>query len=175
MTKQKPKFIKKPDAIIELNKSVDKAQITGLTVADLINASKDKGNKDKLVGDLADKMFNKEFLHMIARLDNNLAYYILKHIIINIYFIKTWANVKAINTIVPTKNGYYVDSKLTNGDLFKSLIESYKELIDSIEMITISLGGQGRQEIIAIIKAMMVRLNEEENIKKAGGLNRLFG
>ena len=135
---------------------------------------KNQDVKDVALSNMVDTLFSDEKLFMIARLDKNLAYYMVKHIIIKNFFYTYYTDCSVGIEIKKTSEYpfYYVEytQKIPKQQDLKG---SYDEFMKRILQITISFEGKGREEIISIIKALREDIADEE-ISKGGLLKKLY-
>jgi len=119
--------------------------------------------KDKILTDMSHMLFDEEKLLMIARLDKNLAFYIVKHYIILIYFYRYYNVSKVIiKTEESDEYPFYKIKPEYNYPEHNVLIESYEEFIKKLLQITISFDGGGREDIKQIIEALFREKEKEE-------------
>ena len=85
---------------VEYKKKMDKSMSTGITAKEIIEAMQQTTDvKEKLLKDLTDKLFDKKNLLMISRLDNNLAFYVIKHLIIDGFYAKFYSQIESLKTV----------------------------------------------------------------------------
>lgn len=152
--------------ILEVTKTVDQNQKAGKRI-DRINQlmSESKNIFEKTFGDSINKLFDKESgnLKMIARLNPELTYYIVKHLLVLNWYAEYWNKLSVDFKIIPTLDypGWKVDVKY-NGDsaLLAKYNTAYKDFIDDLLMLTISQNGLGRTELLGAIGAAEEKMRE---------------
>lgn len=167
--------MKKP--IIQHKDNAEKTPPIGLTKEDLFSAiSNVQDAREKVLSSMVDKLFKKDALLMISRLDNDLSNYIVKHLIINNFFMLYWNKIKIDITLTPIEEPPYYKKEYTINtiELPEHIKISYQRLIDELLQITISNQGQGRKEIMEIIKSLEARMIEDKINENKGIVKRLF-
>jgi len=165
------------EPIIKHKDIVQKTPPIGLTKDDLFSAIANvQDAREKVLSSMVDKLFKKDALLMISRLDNDLSNYIVKHLIINNFFMLYWSKVKVTITLKPIKEPPYYKKicVITDMELPEHIKLSYQRLIDELLQVTISNQGQGRKEIMEIIKSLEARMIEDKINENKGIVKRLF-
>jgi hypothetical protein len=151
---------------VEFHKKIDSQINKGISAKDILSLMQESTDvKEKILKEVVDKLFSKEHLLMISRLDNNLAYYLIKLLIIEGFYNNFYYNLKYEVTISPSDKPPFYKTEVTYKDVNVDLIikNSYHEFIDKLQMITISFKGQGREELIKLYDALNERIRKEES------------
>jgi hypothetical protein len=160
------KLIKPKVEIKDVETKLDNAKTKGLKLDEFLNSlGKTDDIKEKILKEVVDKLFSKDDLLMIARLDDNLAYYIAKHLIIKIFYFEYYTQIKVKYKIVKyEKFPFYKreDIGIFFPDMDKVIIESYPKFINQLLMLTISFQGQGRNELIKLYDAINERIRSDD-------------
>ena len=188
MAKEKDKqIILEEKDIKQLNETFE-----GKSFSEVMNSDDEGGTLEKSVFMLTNKLFSKENLYMIARLDENLAFYMIKHVILKRvfydYYMHCTLKFKTIEVKEDEKIIKYLDGKrievIVNNRVKPyyqvnaivvypeiTLLEgAYDNFINDIMELTISFKGLGREEIRDLIRG----LHGEIEKKEGGLMNRLF-
>jgi hypothetical protein len=150
-----------------MTKKIPKGVNTDMTLNDLYSALEyAQDPKDRAITEGIKTLFDNKNLYKIARLDFNLAFYIVKHVIIREFYFMYYTNCKYEIKIIQSKTFpfYKIKNKTTIPDS-TILRGSYDKLIQRLLEITISFKGEGRKEMIQIIKALREEVEEEKDIK----------
>jgi len=165
---------KKP--IIKI-KPVEPSSNKGLSKADLFEAIEKVGDaREKVLSGMVNKLFDDESLLKIARLDNELTNYIIKHLIIDNFFLEYWTKISIEKKIIKSNIYPYYSFEYTEKfeRLPKHIEKSYRRLINELLEVTISYQGQGRKEIMEIIKSMEARLIEDKINENRGIVSKIL-
>lgn len=168
------KFIKKHEvsdklvstSLKSITDKADKAEESGMSIEDFMNGlGKTDDIKEKILKEVVDRLFSHDDLLMIARLDNNLAYYIAKHLIIKIFYFEYYNQIKVKFKIIKTvKFPFYkrVDDGIFFPNMDNIIRESYPKFINELLMLTISFQGQGRNELIKLYDSINERIRSDD-------------
>lgn len=151
------------------------AEVMGVDPKDasgIVEGGDEGGTLEKSVFMLTNKLFDKAHLRMIARLNDTLAYYMIKHEALKLtfydYYMKCRINYRLQAQDEPP---YYRTCHQDVRPSPRGLSSSYREFIDIIYEITISFQGKGREEIRDLIRG----LHGEIEKKEGGFWNKLMG
>jgi len=136
-----------------------------ITIADLFSAIKEtKDAREVAFSNMVEKLFNKDALLMISRLDKQLRYYIVKHLIIDNFYNQFYQQIEVKVKFVKDKKFPFYKRQITEiiGNKKDIMIKGYRKLIDELLQITISDEGKGRTEILSIIAAAEQKIRELE-------------
>lgn len=127
--------------------------------------------------ELAKKIFDKDSLLMIARLDDELALFVLRHLIVLNYYAEYWQQVETITTFkrIDVYPYYEVSNDVVRAPV-EALSGSYRRWINELLQVTISFKGEGRREVLEVMKSAEAKMLESQLKKqKSGILGGLFG
>lgn len=158
----------------KLDKNILKEIKKNIKLDDILGSiTQAEDTKEKVLNDMTSYLFNDDKIYMIARLDKELAFYIVKHVIIKEFFLMYWnqCNIK-IEIIKNNDYPYYEIIKNITYPTKEELVKSYDNYIYRLLQITISFQGKGRDEIISIIKSVYQQIEFEETEKR--GLLKRF-
>lgn len=128
-----------------------------LTKADLMEATENmKDGREKALGDMVKKLFDESTLLMISRLNDDLMYYVIKHLIIDNFFVAYWKDIRVEKIIVKDDKypGYRYKTVNHTPMIDEKMRNSYRNFIEELLQCTISYKGQSRTEVMEAIKAL---------------------
>lgn len=175
---KKLKKIKKSDKITKsvknnllthIEKRLDTAQQSNLSMGDLIKIMQEsKDVKDKVLGDMVNKLFDKESLLSISILDTDMMYHVLRHLLVLNYYVERWNKLTVDVVLIPnpTVYPYYIIETKYNGDMSKKEAESYNRFIRELLEIRISLKGQGREDVKDIVRGAEQRILQSDMLQR---------
>jgi len=155
-----------------MKKEIIKELEKPITLNDLFKAQNELGlGKDKILAQMVEKLFDEQKLLMIARLDTNLAYYIVKHLIIDNFYMDYYSKIKIIYEMkkIDIEPYYEIVPNYDDKDISVHIVDSYKRLINEILQITISFQGKGREEILQTIKTIEAKILQDEMMHNKDG------
>jgi len=170
---------KKSNLLTHIEKRLNEGEQKGIGMSDLVKIMQEsKDTRDKVLGDMVNKLFDKDSLLAISILDTEMMYHILRHLIVLNYYVERWNGLSVDIFLTPSPEiypYYHIDIKY-NGDMTKKETESYKRFIDEMLLIRISLKGQGRADIKDIVRSAEQRLLQNDMMaeKKAGFMSKFM-
>jgi hypothetical protein len=169
---------KKPEVLEAVGmKAPKKANAPATGISDILqNSGESSDARQKVFSEIVQKLFDPESLLMISRVSQELAYYIVKHLIVEGIYYQYWLRIKIIRKAVPCDvyPFYRMETVTLNPGLDHFKMAAYKKLIDQILMITISYDGKGREEALSVIKSAEAKLMEQELMDKQGMLGKFL-
>jgi hypothetical protein len=163
---------------VEFHKKVLAAQSGGVTAEDLLKVMSESTDvKEKILKEVVDKLFDKDNLLMISRLDTDLAYYIIKHLIIDGFYQQYFFSISYTVIIEPSNIQPFYKTRVeyVRPDVNKIIKPTYRKFINELLQVTISFKGQGRNELIKLYDAINERIRREDlqgSFLKNFGLNK---
>jgi hypothetical protein len=171
-------MVKKPDnvnAIIKPTIALNKT-VSNTTLDDILKNSRNTKNAyEEGFNKISDKLFDRESLYMISRLDTNMTYYIVKQIIVESVFFQFWVKKFVEFTFIKTNKYpfYKIEAnEIDNTEMEIYILNVFINMIKDILSLTISFEGKGRTEGLAIIEAAKNKIMELEAAQAAGTLNK---
>jgi hypothetical protein len=163
----------------EVPKSAElKPTSKSMTMADLVKLQNlNQDPKDKILTEMSAKLFDKDSILMISRLNQDMSYYITKHLIVRNFFSEYFQNLSYKQWLKPikTKPYYEVKTEYSYGRLNSKLIEAYDKFILEICSLSISFNGESRKEIMSVLKTAEAKIMESEMAgKSSGSLGRIL-
>jgi hypothetical protein len=146
------------------------------TMADLVQLmSQSSDAKDLILKEMSAKLFDKDSILMISRLNQEMSYYLTKHLIVRNFFTEYYQNFKYEQWLIPkkTKPYYEVKTEYQYGKLNEKLTEAYNKFILELCSLTISFNGESRKEMMSVIKSTEAKIMEQEMTQ--GGLKGQLG
>ena len=103
---------------------------------------------------LVETLFSDEKLLMIARLRNDMDEHIIRNIIVDDFYFKYYSMIDFKIKLKKVDDSPFIESCIINEKLInkKELNKKYRNLIDDLLKISISYKGEGRKEILEILK-----------------------
>jgi hypothetical protein len=151
----------------------------GASFSDILKAAtENKDAREKVFSEIVTKLFkyDKETLLMTSRLSQEMAYYIVKHIIVESFYHSYWIKIKVIKKAIHKST--YPFYEITNQPIYPEIqaykINAYRDLILSILAITISYDGKGREEALSVIKSAEAKIIEQELRESQGMLGKFL-
>jgi len=167
----------------DMKKELDTGIAQGINVIDkLTQLNEGTDIKEKVLKEVVDKLFSKEHLLMISRLDNTLAYHVIKFLIIDIFYADYYYSCKMtyhlvkcfhIEKIKDTTNKTY-DKVVWDNPPYEMVVtytypsidniikRSYRRFINELLQVTISFNGKGRDELIKLYDSVNRELRNED-------------
>ena len=144
----------------------DKVQLTFSDIMQAVQASKD--SREKMMSDMVTLINEDKHLLKMSRLNQDLTYYVIKHLIIARFFLEYWSKISVTKKMIRTKEYpfYAIETTYTDNTTNKDFRVSYRKFIEEILSLTISYEGQGRKEIMQIIRSAEDKLREDEYNKR---------
>jgi hypothetical protein len=152
--------------ILTVTETLDKNMKAGKRINEVNRLmSESKNIFEKTFGESITKLFDKKDgnLKMIARLNNELTYYIVKHLLVLNWYATFWNKLSVNFTIIQTKKyPFWEVHREYIGDslLIEKYDNAYRDTIDDLLMLTISQGGLGRTELLQAISAAEEKMRE---------------
>lgn len=167
----------KKSILTHIEKRLSDAENKGMSFSELLKVIQDsKDTRDKVLGDMVNKMFDEKSLLMISVLDRELMYFVLRHLIVLNFYAEYWNNLTVEILIEPDliHYPYYKRTIIYHGDVSEKERNAYKRLIDEVLKIQISYKGQGRNDIKDIIKGLQQQFVNQDMMeqKKQGWLSK---
>jgi hypothetical protein len=152
-----------------------KAEEPDFSMSDVLGMlSEQKDAREKAFSEMAQKLFSREDLLMIARLDDNLAFYILRLQVIYHMYQEYWNRISVDYELKETPQGWTCEVQEHAEKLPKHMAAAYKSVVEDILQITISFKGQGRKEILETMMSAEAKLVQEEMRKNRGIMGKFI-
>jgi len=136
-----------------------------MTFDDLVKIAREtKDAREQVMGDMVKLINDDKHLLKMSRLNQDFTYYVVKHLIIARFFLEYWSNIQVNRLVIVTKTYPFYDIEeniidKTTGPQYRS---SYRKFIEEMLSLTISYEGQGRKEILQIIRSAEDKIREDE-------------
>lgn len=167
------KDLKKAEKELGIEDKTDEISMSDI----LNNAKKTKNAFEEGFSYISKKLFNRDDLYMISRLNTEMTYYIVKQIIVESVFFQYWIKRKVEFTFSETKEYPFYKINVNEQEdktMNEYVAKVFKDMIFDILALTISHEGKGRTEGLAIIDSAKQKLMELEAMQNMGTMNKFI-
>jgi hypothetical protein len=134
--------------------------------------SENKNPQEQVLVEAFKQLFSKDNLLLMSRLTNDLSEYLLKLILIRIFYGEMWGSSKAHGKLVFTDKPPYYKAHwdIEQRSKLELSRKAWIELEQSVESVSVSYAGQGRAEVMGVFRAIDQRLQQQELAEQKGGM-----